>query len=106
MTNKHNKKETIIDRLKTVYDPEFPMVDLYTLWLIYNIKIDEKKKLINLIMTYTTPACPMWDILQQLCKNAINEKLPNYKIDIEITFDPMWKISFIKDEDLQKLFIQ
>jgi hypothetical protein len=43
-------------------------------------------------------------MLQQLCKNAINESLPGYEITIEITFDPMWKISFIKDEDLQKLF--
>lgn len=99
-----NKKEIIIDCLKTVYDPEFPMVDLYTLWLIYNVEINEEKKLINLLMTYTTPSCPMGDMLQQLCKNAINEQLPEYGIDIEITFDPMRKTSFIKDEDLQKLF--
>ncbi len=101
---KTNKVNTIIDCLKTVYDPEFPMIDLYTLWLIYNVKIDEEKNFINLLMTYTTPSCPMWDMLQQLCKNAINEQFPEYEIDIEITFDPMRKISFIKDEDLQKLF--
>ena len=99
-----DKKEIIIDCLKTVYDPEFPMVDLYTLWLIYDVKINEQTKLINLLMTYTTPSCPMWDMLQQLCKNAINQNLPEYEIDIEITFDPMRKISFIKDDDLQKLF--
>jgi metal-sulfur cluster biosynthetic enzyme len=43
----------------TVYDPEFPMIDLYTLGLIYDIKINEKQKIINLLMTYTTPSCPM-----------------------------------------------
>ena len=102
--NKENKKNIVIECLKTVYDPEFPMVDLYTLGLIYDVKIDEEKKIINLLMTYTTPSCPMWDMLQQLCKNAINESLPEYGIDIEITFDPMRKISFIKDDDLQKLF--
>jgi metal-sulfur cluster biosynthetic enzyme len=45
-------------------------------------------------------------MLQQMCKNAINEKFPDYLVEIEITFDPMWKISNIKDQDLQKLFIQ
>jgi metal-sulfur cluster biosynthetic enzyme len=57
-------------------------------------------------MTYTTPSCPMGDMLQQMCKNAISESFPEFETEIEITFDPMWKISFIKDEDLQKLFTQ
>jgi len=96
----------IIDRLKTVYDPEFPMIDIYTLGLFYDIKINENSKIINLLMTYTTPSCPMGEMLQQLCKNAINEKFPDYEINIEITFDPMRKVSHIKDEDLQKLFTQ
>lgn len=97
-------KNKIIDCLKTVYDPEFPMIDLYTLGLIYDVKINKKDKIINMLMTYTTPSCPMWDMLQQLCKNAINEQFPEYLIEIEITFDPMRKISNIKDQDLQKLF--
>lgn len=80
------------------------MIDLYTLGLIYDIKINKKDKIIDLLMTYTTPSCPMWELLQQLCKNAINEKFPDFVVEIEITFDPMRKVSFIKDEDLQKLF--
>ena len=94
----------IIDCLKTVYDPEFPMVDLYTLWLIYDVKVNESKKIINILMTYTTIACPLWDMLQQLCKNAILEKFPEYEIDIEITFEPLWNTTMIKDKDIQKLF--
>jgi hypothetical protein len=43
-------------------------------------------------------------MLQQLTKNAINEKFPEYTVEIEITFDPMRKVSNIKDNDLQKLF--
>lgn len=101
-----NKTNIIIDCLKTVYDPEFPMVDLYTLWLFYDIKVDEENKIIKLLMTYTTPSCPMGEMLQQMCQNAISEALPEFETEIEITFDPMWKISFIKDEDLQKLFTQ
>lgn len=92
----------IIECLKTVYDPEFPMVDLYTLGLIYDVKLDNNK--VNITMTYTTIACPLWDMLQQLVKNAILEKYPTYEINIEITFEPMRNPSMIKDNDIQKLF--
>ena len=92
----------IIDCLKTVYDPEFPMVDLYTLWLIYDVKINWN--CVNIVMTYTTIACPLWDMLQQLVKNAITDKFPHFEVNIEITFDPMWNTSMIKDKDIQKLF--
>lgn len=92
----------IIECLKTVYDPEFPMVDLYTLGLIYDVKLDNNK--VNITMTYTTIACPLWNMLQQLVKNAILEKYPTYEINIEITFEPMRNPSMIKDNDIQKLF--
>lgn len=92
----------IIECLKTVYDPEFPMVDLYTLGLIYDVKLDDNK--VNITMTYTTIACPLWDMLQQLVKNAILEKYPTYEVNIEITFEPMRNPSMIKDSDIQKLF--
>ena len=92
----------IIECLKTVYDPEFPMVDLYNLGLIYDVKLDNNK--VNITMTYTTIACPLWDMLQQLVKNAILEKYPTYEVNIEITFEPMRNPSMIKDNDIQKLF--
>jgi len=92
----------IIECLKTVYDPEFPMVDLYTLGLIYDVQLN--KNTVNILMTYTTIACPLWDMLQQLVKNAIIDKYPDYEVNIEITFDPMWNPKMIKDTDIQKLF--
>lgn len=92
----------IIDCLKTVYDPEFPMVDLYTLGLIYDVQISWN--IINILMTYTTIACPLWDMLQQLVKNSITDKYPTLEININITFEPMRNSNMIKDKDIQKLF--
>lgn len=92
----------IINCLKTVYDPEFPMVDLYTLGLIYDVKLNWNN--VFILMTYTTIACPLWDMLHQLVKNAINDKYPQCEVSIEITFDPTWTPKMIKDPDLQKLF--
>ena len=55
--SKQISKEQIIDRIKTVKDPEIP-VNLYDLGLIYNIFVDEKNN-INIEMTLTNPNCPV-----------------------------------------------
>ena len=102
-------KTMIENVLKTVYDPEFPIIDIFTLWLIYDIKVKghgpaklgEEKK-VEILMTFTTPNCPMADILQEMIKNAISEK--GYSTNISITFDPMRNMDMIKDPDLKRMF--
>ncbi|PJA48068.1 MAG: hypothetical protein CO170_03860 [candidate division SR1 bacterium CG_4_9_14_3_um_filter_40_9] len=98
------KKKIVEKALKTVYDPEFPIIDIFTLGLIYDIKVQEKEKKINILMTFTTPACPMAEMLQEMVKNAINEKCEGYTVVISITFDPMRNIDMIKDPDLKRMF--
>lgn len=101
----NNNNITIIEEaLKTVYDPEFPVVDIYTLWLIYDISTKEENKEVFILMTLTSPACPMWDMIVEMVKNAINEKLPEYTTSVEITFEPMWSPDAIKDDDLKRMF--
>lgn len=104
MTNNSNIITIIEDRLKMVYDPEFPIVDIYTLWLIYNIDVDEDKEKINLLITFTTPMCPMADILKEMIINGIAEVLPDYEVILEVTFEPLWTIEKIKDPDLKRMF--
>lgn len=95
----------IIDQqLQTVYDPEFPVVDIRTLWLIYNVSIDQSQNIINVLMTFTTPACPMGEMIEQMVENAILDVYPEYQVAIEITFDPLRSPKMIKDEDLQRMF--
>jgi metal-sulfur cluster biosynthetic enzyme len=90
--------------LQTVFDPDFPVVDIYTLGLIYSIDIDEKGKKIKIVMTFTTPVCPMADYLMESVKNAANIPAPNYEVIVETTFDPMWNPKMIRDKDLQRMF--
>lgn len=94
----------IEEKLKTVYDPEFPMIDIYTLWLIYNVAFSPKEKTVNILMTFTTPFCPMADMLQEMVKNAVLEVVPGVSVQIEITFEPTRNQTMIKDEDLQRMF--
>lgn len=101
MTTKISE-DKIIEALKEVYDPEFPIVDIYTLWLIYNIDVQEGK--IFLLITLTSPACPMADMIVDNIKTAISDIYPEAEVDVEITFEPMWSPDSIKDEDLKRMF--
>ncbi|MEI7477492.1 MAG: iron-sulfur cluster assembly protein [bacterium] len=58
MNNTLTTYEIIIEQLQTVFDPEFPFVDIYTMGLIYDIMPDDEKKTIHITMTLTSPSCP------------------------------------------------
>lgn len=90
--------------LQTVYDPDFPVVDIYTLGLIYQIIVDEEKHKVRIIMSFTTPACPMADFLIASVKNATLLVVPEFAVEVEVTFDPMRSPSMIRDADLQRMF--
>lgn len=101
-TTNNNLLKKIEEKIKTIYDPEFPMVDIFTLGLIYDIKIDTKT--IEVIMTFTTPFCPMASILQDMVIQWVKEIAPEYEVTTTVTFDPPRTIEKIKDPDLKNLF--
>lgn len=103
--NKNNLILQIEEKLKTVYDPEFPLVDMFTLGLIYDIALNVEDSICDLTMTFTTPTCPMADIIMELVKNAVLDIIPNWEVNVIISFEPMWNPSMIKDPDLQKMFL-
>ncbi|WP_212113287.1 iron-sulfur cluster assembly protein [Candidatus Shikimatogenerans silvanidophilus] len=89
---KKNKKiffeKKIIKILKTIYDPEIP-VDIYELGLIYDVKIDIKNN-VDIIMTLTSPNCPVAEMLIEEVKNKI-EVIDGIKnVNIHLTFNPIW----------------
>ena len=102
--NNKDLKTQIEEKLKTVYDPEFPMIDIYTLGLIYNVKVEETEKIIRILMSFTTPACPMAEMIQEMIKNAVIEVVPDFEVMLTITFDPMRSPNMIRDDDLKKMF--
>ena len=79
-------KETIVDTLKTVYDPEIP-VDIYELGLIYEINVYPVDN-VYILMTLTSPACPAAEIIPV----EVEEKVKGIKgvndVKVELTFDP------------------
>lgn len=85
-------KEQIIEELKTVKDPELGM-DIYSLGLIYDIKIGEDG--IDILMTLTTPFCPYGDEIISGVEKSL--KKFGQEVRVDITFEPEWVLS----EDLK-----
>lgn len=95
-------KDDIIEILKTVYDPEIPILDIYTMGLVYEIAVDKNN--VHIIMTLTTPACPMGDMIVEMVKSAITQKFPNANVNVDVVFEPKWTVDKIKDENIRQMF--
>ncbi len=100
----NKNQETVKNALEEVYDPDLPVIDIYNLGLIYNIEVDEENKYIHILMTLTTPACPSADLIINMATQAVQDEFPDFDIDVELTFEPMWSPEMIKDEDLKRMF--
>ena len=79
--------DKIVEKLKTVYDPEIP-VDIYELGLIYDVRIDQKK--VTLDMTLTSPHCPVAETLPMQVKRTVEEICELDEVEVKIVWEPPW----------------
>ncbi len=97
-------KKQIEDVLKTIPDPEIG-VSLWDLGLIYDIGIDKKSGMVRILMTLTTVGCPLFDLIANPIREAL-EKLPGVKrVDVDLTFEPPWTTDRMSEEAKQQLGI-
>ena len=86
--NSEELGEKIVRVLKTIYDPEIP-VNIYELGLIYNIKVNEDKK-VDIEMTLTSPNCPVAESLPNEVKQNILKVAGVKDVDLKLVWDPPW----------------
>ncbi|MGM5631725.1 iron-sulfur cluster assembly protein [Apibacter raozihei] len=88
--------EKIVEKLKTVYDPEIP-VDIYELGLIYDVQISTEGKA-EILMTLTTPNCPVAETLPLEVEEKIESIDEITKAEVKITFEPTWDKDMMSEE--------
>jgi FeS assembly SUF system protein len=88
--------DKLIDRLKTVYDPEIP-VDIYELGLIYKVDVSDEKDVV-IDMTLTAPGCPVAGDMPGWVEDAVKEIPEVRSCKVELVFDPPWDPSRMSDE--------
>jgi FeS assembly SUF system protein len=88
--------DQLIEKLKTVYDPEIP-VDIYELGLIYKVDVSDDKD-VAIEMTLTAPGCPVAGEMPGWVKDAVLE-IPDLKsCTVDLVFEPPWDSSRMSDE--------
>jgi len=99
-------KENIYKCLSLVIDPELN-IDIVSMGLIYDVTISRVQKesgpqqKIHILMTLTTPGCPLAGIFKQLVLDQMIDLEginPKDDIDVELTFDPPWMMDMMTPE--------
>lgn len=96
-------KDLVIDRLKTVIDPELH-INIVDLGLIYGVECSVKndKWLVKVTMTLTTPGCPLAPVIDKLIRNALGS-LGAETIELKLVWEPAWTIKRMSEEGKLKL---
>jgi metal-sulfur cluster biosynthetic enzyme len=75
------------EALQTVYDPELGL-DIVSLGLVYDIQI--RQDTVYILMTLTTPGCPMHDAIGVGAEWALKQLPGINHVEIELTWNPPW----------------
>lgn len=90
------QKEAIIEKMKTIFDPEIP-VNIYELGLIYEVKVEGEGEA-EVLMTLTAPACPAAEIIPEEVKEKAASVEGINSVKVELTFDPPWSQDMMSEE--------
>lgn len=90
----------IVIALHNVFDPEtgFNIIDM---GLLYGLEIKEQTAIIT--MTYSSPACPLGEVIAQDIRTQLNEFFGPTDVALHVVFDPKW--SPVMMSDLAKEFM-
>ena len=89
------------DALRRVIDPELG-INIVDLGLVYRIEVDGAR--VRVVMTMTSPACPLGGYLQDLVDETVKWRVRDVQdVEIEIVWEPRWSADMMSDEAEQQL---
>jgi metal-sulfur cluster biosynthetic enzyme len=80
-------EDAILERLRTVMDPELGL-NIVDLGLVY--ESDVRAGVAHVVMTTTSPACPIGSFLEDQVRWALLEVPGVVDVDVEVTHEPAW----------------
>lgn len=89
-------KDSVIEILKTVYDPEIP-VNIFELGLVYEVNVDTDSNVV-VVMTLTSPSCPVAGTLPLEVEDKIKGLAGVKSAKVELTFEPAWTKDLMSEE--------
>ena len=89
-------KESVINVIKSCYDPEIP-VNIWELGLIYSVDVDEDNNM-RIVMTLTAPNCPVAESLPAEVREKVKGIQGVENVKLELVFDPPWNMQMMSEE--------
>lgn len=97
-----NKEQLIWKKLEEVMDPEFPL-NIVEMGLIYDVSVDEATGNVSIVMTLTTPGCPLHSRIKDDITAVLRELEWVKDVQVELVFDPRWTIDMMSEEARRKI---
>ncbi len=97
ITNNNLKSTIALAAMQNVMDPEIGL-NIVDLGLVYQVDFDEAGKKIFCSMTLTSQFCPMGESITDATREVLLGVFPEYKVGINLTFDPPWHHDMISEE--------
>ncbi len=95
-------KEEIFKAVATVNDPEVGF-NLVEMGLIYDAIANEKDE-VRVIMTLSTKACPLHQMIIEWVEQAVMREIPTAQsVEVEVVWEPAWNIGMATSEVKAKL---
>ena len=88
-------RASVVDVLKTVYDPEIP-VDIWELGLVYDLDVDEGGG-VRIRMTLTSPMCPVAETLPPEVEAKARSVAGVCDVKLDLVWDPPWSPSMMSE---------
>ncbi|MGN6553238.1 MAG: metal-sulfur cluster assembly factor [Verrucomicrobiota bacterium] len=88
-------EELVLEALRQVIDPELGC-NIVDLGLIYSVRHSEGR--ITVVMTLTTPGCPMHESISFGVRSALLALDGVTDADVEVVWDPPWHPSMMTEQ--------
>jgi len=97
-------KQQIIAALSQIKDPELDF-SIVELGLVYDVRLDEAEDRVQIVMTLTTPACPLQEHFRQAITKQLMALSGVQQVEVVFTFEPAWSLAKASDEVKQQLVL-
>lgn len=98
-------KQQIITALSQIKDPELDF-SIVELGLVYDVRMDEGKGGVQIVMTLTTPACPLQEHFRQAITKQLMALSGVQQVEVVFTFEPAWSLVKASEEVKQQLVLR
>lgn len=95
MMNTEELKEKVIEKIKTIFDPEIP-VNIYELGLIYEVNVLPINN-VQIVMTLTSPGCPAAQTIPVEVDQKVREIEGVNDVHVAVTWTPPWDKSMMSE---------